>query len=95
MRGNPQPASEDHNDSSRPGVERAVAEIPVFTPAAPGAPNRFYGAGGHNQFTSANDGVFANLNAKPERGEKLEEQPPVRLTPSPDLHPKLPHGFLT
>ena len=25
-----------------------------------------------------NDGVFANLNAKPERGEKLEEQPPVR-----------------
>lgn len=27
---------------------------------------------------SQNDGVFANLNAKPERGEKLEEQPPVR-----------------
>ena len=25
-----------------------------------------------------NDGVFANLSAKPERGEKSEEQPPVR-----------------
>ena len=25
----------------------------------------------------SNDGVFANLNAKPERGEKLEEHPPV------------------
>ena len=29
-------------------------------------------------FTSSNDGVFANLDAKPELGEKLEEQPPVR-----------------
>ena len=27
--------------------------------------------------SSSNDGVFANLNAKPERGEKIEEQPPV------------------
>lgn len=79
MRGNPQPASEDHNDGSRPGVERTVTEIPTFIPTAPGAPNRVYGSGGHNQFTSANDGVFANLNAKPERGEKLEEQPPVGL----------------
>jgi hypothetical protein len=29
---------------------------------------------------SSNDGVFANLNAKPERGEKDEDLPPVRLT---------------
>lgn len=29
-------------------------------------------------FASSNDGVFANLSAKPERGEKLEEEkPPV------------------
>ena len=32
----------------------------------------------HTAFSSSNDGVFANLNAKPERGEKTEEQPPVR-----------------
>ena len=30
-----------------------------------------------SSFSHSNDGVFANLNAKPERGEKLEEQPPV------------------
>lgn len=29
-------------------------------------------------FSSSNDGVFANLDAKPEIGEKTEEQPPVR-----------------
>ena len=28
-------------------------------------------------YTSSNDGVFANLNAKPERGEEVEEHPPV------------------
>ena len=28
-----------------------------------------------------NDGVFANMSAKPDRGEKLEDQPPVRSTP--------------
>ena len=36
----------------------------------------------HGVFQSsrnANDGVFANLSAKPERGEKLEEHPPVSL----------------
>ena len=27
--------------------------------------------------SSANDGVFANLAAKPERGEKNEDLPPV------------------
>lgn len=81
MRGNPPPSGEDNHDTSRPGVERTVTELPRFTPAAPVQPNRVLGSGGHTQFTLANDGVFANLNAKPELGEKLEEQPPVNFAP--------------
>lgn len=77
MRGNLAPSSEDSQTTSRPGVERTVTEFPHFTPAAPVQSNRGVGSGGHAQFTLANDGVFANLNAKPELGEKLEEQPPV------------------
>ena len=33
------------------------------------------------KFSHPNDGVFANLNAKPESGDKVEEQPPVRCYP--------------
>lgn len=33
--------------------------------------------GGSRQIALSNDGVFANLNAKPERGEKREDLPPV------------------
>ena len=75
MRGNPQPANED--DESRPTLQRAVTELPSFPSSAPGtlaAPVRVYGGGAR---PSSNDGVFANLSAKPEHGEKLEEQPPV------------------
>jgi hypothetical protein len=31
--------------------------------------------------SSSNDGVFANLAAKPERGEKNEDLPPVSYIP--------------
>lgn len=31
--------------------------------------------------TPANDGVFANLSAKPTRGEEVDEKPPVRRLP--------------
>ena len=82
MRGDPPPpppSEGDHRDTSRPGVERTVTELPRFIPTAPVQANRVAGAGGHNHFSLANDGVFANLNAKPERGEKLEEQPPVNF----------------
>ena len=83
MRGNLPPSSEEGNHApTRPGVERAVTEFPHFTPAAPVQPNRVVGSGGQTQYTLANDGVFANLNAKPELGEKEEEQPPVSLAPS-------------
>ncbi len=63
-------------DGGRPTVvQRRVTELPVFTPPTTdgGTTGRVYGGGSR----SANDGVFANLSAKPERGEKTEEQPPV------------------
>ena len=75
MRGNPNPQVAD--DADRPTIQRAVTELPSFPAAAPGtlaAPVRVYGGGTR---PSSNDGVFANLSAKPEHGEKLEEQPPV------------------
>jgi len=37
--------------------------------------------------TSSNDGVFANLNAKPEPGEKLEDQPPSYEQAAADATP--------
>ena len=80
MRGNPQPPSADNEE--RPALQRAVTEFPTFPTAAPGtlaAPVRVYGGGAR---PSSNDGVFANLSAKPEHGEKLEEQPPVCCSPA-------------
>jgi len=76
MRGNPSSASAEQiatpsevplSTPVAPLVERRAATyIPAFTPAT-----RVYGGG------SGSDGVFANLSAKPEAGEKLEEHPPV------------------
>lgn len=64
-----------------PGPQRTVTTLPVFPqqPALVPAVNGRAYAGGTPfiTFSSANDGVFANLNAKPERGEKIEELPPV------------------
>jgi hypothetical protein len=58
-----------------PAIERRVTQFPTFTTeASPAAPGRVYGGGSH-----ANDGVFANLSAKPEKGEKAEEHPPVSV----------------
>ena len=72
MRGSPTPRDEPQNptDGTRPAqVVRRVTEFPgvTATPTRPGPRN-------------VNDGVFANLAAKPERGEKVEEQPPVSFT---------------
>lgn len=75
-----QPITEERNtvDGSRPTFgQRRVTELPVFLPRtapADGTTRRVYGGGS----ASVNDGVFANLNAKPEKGEKVEEEkPPV------------------
>ncbi|MCJ1364210.1 hypothetical protein MMC16_003319 [Acarospora aff. strigata] len=56
-------------------AHRRVTEFPVFSPRtvpATGTSRRVYGGGS----ASVNDGVFANLNAKPEKGEKVEEEKP-------------------
>jgi hypothetical protein len=52
-----------------PVIERRPTHLPVFTPTP--TTGRVYGGG------SGSDGVFANLSAKPETGEKTEEHPPV------------------
>ncbi len=58
----------DTDSNSRPHtMERRVTALPTFVPTT----GRVYGGG------SGSDGVFANLNAKPEMTEKLEENPPV------------------
>lgn len=62
------------NDETR----QVVSQLSGSTPVAQGRPHITPGVAIPNHFTSANDGVFANLNAKPERGEKLEDHPPVR-----------------
>lgn len=80
------PHDDTHSGSGQdgprpPGPQRTVTTLPVFPqqPALlPAATGRAYGSGApFPTFSSANDGVFANLNAKPERGEKIEELPPV------------------
>jgi hypothetical protein len=65
MRGNPR--TED--EPVAPGIQRRVTELPVFNTQAPSS-GRVYGGG--------NGGVWANLSAKPTRGEDAEEKPPVR-----------------
>lgn len=76
MRGTPTSTSDEESDatnSERPQLaERHITQIPTFPPDNP-LSGRVYGGG------SGSDGVFANLNAKPESGEKLEEHPPVCL----------------
>lgn len=67
------------HDATRPAtIQPTDTDLPTFTPGAARYPSVVPGAAVPGHFSSANDGVFANLNAKPERGEKTEEQPPVR-----------------
>lgn len=86
MRGNP---SDSHNDDQtdrqsdevRPrGLERRVTQLPAFTPQAASGQGRVYGGG-------QNDGVFANLSAKPSRGDDLEEKPPTYEQAAADATP--------
>ena len=54
----------------RRATELLQTNVPTLSRRGPGiAP--------FTTFSSSNDGVFANLDAKPELGEKLDEQPPV------------------
>jgi len=78
MRGTPTSSSTEqlNADSTTPSetprppvIERRPTHLPEFAPPRP--TGRIYGGG------SGSDGVFANLSAKPEAGEKTEEHPPV------------------
>lgn len=77
MRGQPdspvqeQAAQSDENAPRHPVIQRRVTELPAFAPPVTGS-GRVIGGG-----RSTNDGVFANMAAKPERGEKGEDHPPV------------------
>jgi len=67
--------------SQRPAVpERRPTEIPVFAPTT--ASGRVVGGG-----SQANDGVWANLSAKPRAGEDLEEKPPTYEQAAADATP--------
>jgi hypothetical protein len=77
MRGEPTVASPeaavaDNTTTESPrssSTQRRGTLLPTFSSFAT---SRAVGMG------SSNDGVFANLNAKPERGEKDEDLPPVQ-----------------
>jgi hypothetical protein len=57
-------------------IVRMVTQLPIFNRG------QTYGAGNQN------DGVFANLSAKPQRGDDVDEKPPVSMNPHiiPWLH---------
>ncbi|KAF3005073.1 hypothetical protein E8E13_009623 [Curvularia kusanoi] len=74
MRGNPQP----EDDAPQPGLLRRTTELPTFNTQTP-ASGRVYGGG--------NGGVWANLSAKPTRGEDLEEKPPTYEQAAADATP--------
>ena len=69
------------HDGNRPDLPRTITQFPgAVAPVVSNVPARSHtGVAPVSSLAHSNDGVFANLNAKPERGEKLEEQPPVRL----------------
>lgn len=52
------------------GLFRSTTILPSFLTSSSGTARAI---------TSSNDGVFANLAAKPERGESKEDLPPVRI----------------
>ncbi|KAL9052328.1 MAG: hypothetical protein Q9162_005472 [Coniocarpon cinnabarinum] len=75
---NTEPATPTTPDG-RPAVERRVTQLPVFSASQRGT----YGGG-----NAVHDGVFANLSAKPERGDPdVEEKPPTYEQAAADATP--------
>ncbi|KAA8649816.1 hypothetical protein EYZ11_005501 [Aspergillus tanneri] len=70
-----QPSQERQRAS---GMQRRQTILPSFSPSSSG-PGRM--------ISSSNDGVFANLAAKPERGEKNEDMPPSYEEAAADATP--------
>ncbi|KAI9885226.1 MAG: hypothetical protein M1823_002965 [Watsoniomyces obsoletus] len=64
-------------------ILRRVTEIPVFTSPVPGPTTTT----GRTMPRTANDGVFANLSAKPDGNEKTEDQPPSYEQAAADATP--------
>ena len=81
MRSNPVASTGESrpvHDGGRPTIQQMnsqLSDLPPLTAAE--IPRPYTGGVPYSSFSHSNDGVFANLNAKPERGEKIEEQPPV------------------
>ncbi|KAL2009849.1 hypothetical protein VTN00DRAFT_5656 [Thermoascus crustaceus] len=74
-------SAENGQDGERgPSIQRRVTMLPSFTTPTP-APTS------GRVVRSANDGVFANLAAKPERGEKNEDLPPSYEQAAADATP--------
>ncbi|KAH7138288.1 metal homeostatis protein bsd2 [Dendryphion nanum] len=82
MRGQPESPTDNNADGDNPrqGIQRRVTQLPSFQPQTGAVPGRIYGGG-------QNDGVFANLSAKPTRGEDLEEKPPTYEQAAADATP--------
>ncbi|KAJ6189549.1 hypothetical protein N7519_004457 [Penicillium mononematosum] len=68
----------DSPDRTQSGPFRRPTMLPTFTAPA---------SGGSRQIASSNDGVFANLAAKPERGEKNDDLPPSYEEAAADATP--------
>lgn len=66
-----QNSANENASQTQPRIERRVTQLPTFAPQAANAIPRTIPS-------TTNDGVFANLTAKPERGEPVDEKPPVR-----------------
>ncbi|KAF2470346.1 uncharacterized protein BDR25DRAFT_287228 [Lindgomyces ingoldianus] len=83
MRGNPNEVqstdvTRTSEEAPKQGIQRRVTQLPVFTSAP--VRGRIYGGG-------QNDGVWANLSAKPTRGEDVEEKPPTYEQAAADATP--------
>jgi hypothetical protein len=62
------------SSTTRPDAPpRSVTQLPSFPTTPAGGSGRIVGS------SQANDGVFANISAKPRAGEDLEEKPPVSI----------------
>jgi hypothetical protein len=66
-----------NNNAATTPVETRVQQYPVFATTT----NQLYGSG------RANDGVFANLSAKPSRGDEADEKPPSYEQAAADATP--------
>ncbi|KAG8529162.1 uncharacterized protein KY384_005797 [Bacidia gigantensis] len=76
-------------DGGRPDLLRSFTRFPGHEPSVPvqATTTQAIRSAPQNPYARLNDGVFANLNAKPERGEKLEEQPPSYEDAAADATP--------